>query len=46
MKKNHKREVLLSAFILVAALVASRVATAQDAKPPYPIMAPIEPIPR
>ena len=42
MKKNQTRKVLLSASILVTTLIASRAAIAQDAKQPYPTMAPIE----
>jgi hypothetical protein len=42
MKKNQTRKVLLSAFILVATLIASQAAAAQDAKQPYPTMTPIE----
>ena len=42
MKKNQTRKALLSALILVAALIATRPAAAQDSKQPYPTMAPIE----
>jgi hypothetical protein len=42
MKQKKLRIILLSAFTLVAALIASRPAAAQDAKQPYPTMAPIE----
>jgi hypothetical protein len=34
--------IFLSAFVVVAALIATRPAAAQDPKPPYPTMAPIE----
>lgn len=40
MKRFHIHSILLSA--IVVALIASRPAVAQDAKQPYPIMAPIE----
>jgi hypothetical protein len=42
MTRNQIRITLLSGFALVAALIASRPVAAQDAKQPYPIMAPIE----
>jgi hypothetical protein len=42
MKKNQTRKVLPSVLILVATLIASQPAAAQDAKEPYPTMAPIE----
>src|SRR5580658_8563298 len=42
MARNQMRITLLSAFALVAALIASRPVAAQDAKQPYPNMAPIE----
>jgi hypothetical protein len=42
MTRNQIRITLLSGFALVAALIASRPAAAQDAKQPYPNMAPIE----
>ena len=42
MTRNQKRITLLSGFALVAALIASRPVAAQDAKQPYPNMAPIE----
>ena len=42
MTRNQIRITLLSGFALVAALVASRPVAAQDAKEPYPNMAPIE----
>jgi hypothetical protein len=42
MTRNQIRITLLSGFALVAALTASRPVAAQDAKQPYPNMAPIE----
>jgi len=42
MNRNEIRITLLSGFALVAALIASRPVAAQDAKQPYPNMAPIE----
>jgi len=42
MTRNQIHAILLSAFALVAALVASRPATAQGAKQPYPTMAPLD----
>jgi hypothetical protein len=42
MTRNKIRITLLSGFALVAALIASRPVAAQDAKQPYPNMAPIE----
>ena len=42
MTRNQIRITLLSGFPLVAALIASRPVAAQDAKQPYPNMAPIE----
>jgi len=42
MARNQIRITLLSGFALVAALIASRPDAAQDAKQPYPNMAPIE----
>jgi hypothetical protein len=42
MTRNQIRNTLLSGFALVAALIASRPVAAQDAKQPYPNMAPIE----
>src|SRR5271169_4028551 len=42
MTQNQIRITLLSGFALVAALIASRPVAAQDAKSPYPSMAPIE----
>jgi hypothetical protein len=41
MTRNQIRITLLSRFALVAALIASRPVAAQDAKEPYPNMAPI-----
>src|SRR6202047_5209021 len=42
MTRNQIRITLLSVFALVAALIASRPVAAQDAKQPYPNMAPID----
>jgi hypothetical protein len=42
MTRNQIRITLLSGFALIAALIASRPVAAQDAKQPYPKMAPIE----
>ena len=42
MTRNQTHVILISAFALVAALVTSRPAAAQDAKQPYPNMVPIE----
>jgi len=42
MTRNEIRITLLSGFVLVAALIASRPVAAQDAKQPYPNMAPID----
>jgi hypothetical protein len=42
MTRNQIRITLLNGFALVAALIASRPVAAQDAKQPYPNMAPIE----
>ena len=42
MTRNQIRITLLSGLALVAALLASRPVAAQDAKQPYPNMAPIE----
>jgi hypothetical protein len=42
MTRNQIRIILLSGFALVAALIASRPVAAQDAKQPYPNMAPID----
>jgi hypothetical protein len=42
MTRNQMRITLLSGFALVAALTASRLVAAQDAKQPYPNMAPID----
>ena len=42
MTRNQIRITLLSGFALVAALIAFRPVAAQDAKHPYPNMAPIE----
>jgi hypothetical protein len=40
--RNQVHSIFLSAFVLVAALIATRPAAAQDAKQPYPTMAPVE----
>src|SRR5215469_11432292 len=42
MTRNQVHTILLSAFALVAALVASRPAAAQDAKQPYVALAPLD----
>src|ERR1700693_2300643 len=42
MNRNQIHSFFLSAFVLVAALIATRPAAAQDPKQPYPTMAPIE----
>jgi hypothetical protein len=42
MTRNRIRITLLSGFALAAALTTSRLAASQDAKQPYPNMAPIE----
>lgn len=42
MNKNHLQRILLSAFALAVALSAPMSAPAQDAKQPYPTMAPLE----
>lgn len=42
MTRNQTHSMFLSAFVLVAALIATRPAAAQDPKEPYPTMAPIE----
>ncbi len=42
MNRNQLHSILLSTFTIVAALTVSRPAAAQDAKQPYPTMAPIE----
>jgi hypothetical protein len=42
MTRNQIRITLLSGFALVAALIASRPVAPQDAKQPYPNMAPID----
>ena len=42
MRRKKMHSIQLSAFMLVAALIASRPVAAQDAKEPYPKMAPIE----
>jgi hypothetical protein len=40
--RNQVHSIFLSAFVLVAALIATRPAAAQDAKQPYRTMAPVE----
>jgi hypothetical protein len=42
MRRNKTYTILLNAFGLVAALIASRPAAAQDVKQPYATMAPVE----
>jgi hypothetical protein len=42
MKRKKRRSILLSAFMLVAALSGPGAAAPQDAKQPYPTMAPLE----
>jgi hypothetical protein len=42
MIRNQTHSILLSALVLLAVLIAPRPAAAQDAKDPYPKMAPIE----
>jgi hypothetical protein len=42
MTRNQIRSIFLSAVVLIAALNATRPAAAQDPKPPYPTMAPVE----
>ena len=42
MNRNQIHSILLSTFAIVVTLIASRPAIAQDAKQPYPNMAPIE----
>jgi hypothetical protein len=42
MNRNQIHSTLLSAFAIGVALIASRPAAAQDAKQPYPTMAPVE----
>jgi hypothetical protein len=42
MALNQIHSIFLGAFVLVAALIATRPAVAQDPKEPYPTMAPIE----
>lgn len=42
MTRNQTHSILLSTFAFVVALIASRPAAAQDAKQPYPSMAPVE----
>src|ERR1700720_3108789 len=40
--RNQAHSIFLRAFVLVAALIATRSATAQDPKQPYPTMAPVD----
>jgi hypothetical protein len=42
MTRNQIHSIFLGAFVLVAALIATRPAAAQDPKQPYPTMAPVE----
>jgi hypothetical protein len=42
MARNQIHSIFVSAFVLVAALIATRPAAAQDPKQPYPTMAPVE----
>ena len=42
MTRNQIHSIFLSALVLVAALIATRPAAAQDPKQPYPTMAPVE----
>jgi hypothetical protein len=42
MTRNQIHSIFLSAIVLVTALIATRPAAAQDAKQPYPMMAPVE----
>ena len=42
MKRNQTHKILFRAFTLIAPLIASCPATPQDAKQPYPAMAPVE----
>ncbi len=42
MTRNRIHSIFLSAFVLVAVLIATRSAAAQDPKEPYPTMAPVE----
>jgi hypothetical protein len=42
MTRSQIYSIFLSAFVLVTALIATRPAAAQDAKQPYPSMAPVE----
>ncbi|HEV2102779.1 MAG TPA: hypothetical protein VGR58_08365, partial [Candidatus Acidoferrum sp.] len=42
MNRNQIHSILLSAFAIVIALIAARPDAAQDAKQPYPTMAPLE----
>ena len=42
MTRNQTHSILLSTFAFVVALIASQPAAAQDAKQPYPSMAPVE----
>ena len=42
MTRNQIHSIFLSAFVLVAVLIATRPAAAQDPQQPYPTMAPVE----
>jgi hypothetical protein len=42
MTRNQIQRIFLSAFVLVAALIATQPAAAQDPQQPYPTMAPVE----
>ena len=42
MTRNQIHSIFLSAFVLVAALITTRPAAAQDPNQPYPTMAPVE----
>ncbi len=42
MTRNQVHSIFLTAFVLVAALIATRPVAAQDPKQPYPTMAPVE----
>jgi len=42
MTRNQMHSIFLSAFVFLAALIATRPAAAQDPKQPYPTMAPVE----
>ena len=42
MTHNRLYKILVSAFVLIAALLVPRPGAAQEAKQPYPTMAPVE----